>query len=137
MTTIGAALLALAVAIAGCRSEHASGNTAPSPGDTGSATATAAGSPAGRLCLPAMVCVEWAGCALIAPDGAGKGTVVSADRLKPGEPVRLENGCNNGANCPAAKASPRDVVCPPIEIPPVLAPPGYSCVLDGDRCRRP
>lgn len=140
ITTLRAVLLPIIALLAACRAEQTSSSsaaTAPDPaGRPGTGSGSGAAPPRDRLCLPAMICVEWAGCALIAPDGAGKGTVISADRLKPGEPVRLENGCNTGASCPAAKATPRDVTCPPIEIPPVLAPPGYHCVLDGDHCRK-
>jgi hypothetical protein len=136
------ALLCALLTLAACHTEPTGGvsaATAPDPaGSLPAGSLAGSGSsaaPRDRLCLPAMICLEWAGCALVAPNGTGKGTVISADRLKPGEPVRLDNGCNNGATCPAAKAAPRDVTCPPIEIPPVLGPPSYRCVLDGDRCR--
>jgi hypothetical protein len=127
-----AALFACIAMLASCRGDHAGGTASPSS-PVGSGTAAAPSRD--PQCLPLMICTEWAGCALIARDAASQWTVVAADRVKPGEPVRVENACNTGGTCTAAKASPRDVQCPPIEVPPLIAPPGYTCAMDGATCR--
>jgi hypothetical protein len=93
--------------------------------------APAAALPAGQQCLLAMICDAWSGCALVE-----NGKVVSADRLSPGEPVSIANGCTNGATCLAAKAVPKGATCPVYSIPPVIGPPRYSCAFDGSTCRQ-
>ncbi|HEX8112129.1 MAG TPA: hypothetical protein VF516_30560, partial [Kofleriaceae bacterium] len=85
--------------------------------------------PAGRQCLPAMICNDWAGCALVE-----NSKVVSADRLVAGEPVSIGNGCTTGATCIAARAVPKGVTCPVDTIPPRIDPPLYTCAWDGTAC---
>jgi hypothetical protein len=131
MTGVGALFACIAM-IAACHSDHGGGNASPS---SPSGSGTAASPSRDRQCLPLMICTEWAGCALVARDAQSRWTVISADRVKPGEPVRVENACNTGGTCTAAKASPRDVQCPPIEVPPLIAPPSYTCAMDGATCR--
>jgi hypothetical protein len=126
-----AALLACLAMLASCRGDHAGGTAAPSSPAGSGAPAAPSGE---RQCLPLLICTEWAGCALVARDAQSQWTVVAADRVQPGEPVRVENACNTGGTCTAAKASPRDVQCPPIEIPPLIAPPGYTCAMNGASC---
>jgi len=130
--TRAATLCACLAMLASCRGDHA-GSTASPSSPLGSATPAA---PSGdRQCLPLMICTAWAGCALVARDAQSQWTVVAADRVKPGEPVRVENACNTGGTCIAAKALPRDAPCPPVEVPPLIAPPGYTCATDGATCR--
>jgi hypothetical protein len=133
------ALLVGLAMTAACRGEPVPAAHGAAPG--GDVAAVPAGSggaaaPAEQRCLPATICDQWAGCALVVKDPHGHWTVVAADRLKPGEPVRVENACTTGVSCPAAKAAPRDVTCPPIAVPPVISPPDYACVLDHASCRR-
>jgi hypothetical protein len=87
--------------------------------------------PAGHQCLPAMICNDWVGCALVAAD-----KVVSADRLPAGQPVTIDNACTDGKRCVAARALPAGVACQPDKIPPRIAPPPYTCVWDGKACER-
>jgi hypothetical protein len=87
--------------------------------------------PAGHQCLPAMICNDWVGCALVAAD-----KVVSADKLAAGEPVKIGNECSGGKHCVAARALPAGVQCPPSEIPAVIDPPPYTCVYDGKSCSK-
>jgi hypothetical protein len=118
-------------AAAACRGDAAGTHAAPASESAGGAGGSA---PAGQRCLPAMICDQWAGCALIARDAQGAWSVIAADRLKPGEPVRVENACTTGASCEAAKAAPRDVACPPTETPPIISPPDYACVWERGSC---
>jgi hypothetical protein len=88
--------------------------------------------PAGHQCLPAMICDDWSGCALVA---AGK--VVAADRLKAGAPVTVANVCSTGVTCIAARGiAPAGVTCPLHLVPPVIAPPPYTCAWDGAACKQ-
>jgi hypothetical protein len=123
------------VLAAGCRknADHPSsaGTSAPTPG-----SASGPGGvpmppplPEGHQCLPAVICTDWVGCALVAAD-----KVVSADRLAPGQAVTIANECSGGKHCVAARALPAGVECPPSEIPAVIDPPPYTCVYDGKTC---
>lgn len=123
------ALLAL-VLVAACQSA----DRAASAGTSTSAPAGAPAPPAlaaGQRCLPAMICDDWVGCALVAGD-----KVVSADRLPAGQPVTIDNACTTGATCIAARALPAGVVCAPHTVPPLIAPPPYTCVWDGKICSK-
>lgn len=125
----------LAIALAACHRDHTERATTTGPGPGVSVSPAVAPSPPQRQCLPALVCLAWDGCALVEVDAAGKASVVSADHLAPGTPVRIANGCNDGSTCLAASGAPTGTTCPPVEIPPIIGPPPYRCVLADDHCR--
>ena len=130
MVKLGAVMV---LALAACRGDGPHGAPAPPSGTPQSSEAAPL---AEHQCLPAMICDEWAGCALVAKDPQGRWSVVVADRLPKGELVRVENGCTTGAMCLTAKAVPRGVTCAPHTIPPLISPPGYTCVRDASSCRK-
>jgi hypothetical protein len=75
-----------------------------------------------------MVCDDWVGCALVAGD-----KVVSADKLPAGQPVIIDDPCGT-PTCTAVRAMPAGVVCQPHTVPPLIAPPPYTCAWDGAAC---
>lgn len=128
-------LVAALVVAAGCRTNadrpSSAGTSAPPPGSASDGAPMPPPVPAGHQCLPAVVCTDWVGCALVAG-----GKVVSADRLATGEAVTIANECSGGNRCVAARALPAGVQCPPDEIPSVIDPPPYTCVFDGSTCAK-
>jgi hypothetical protein len=128
-------LVAALVLAAGCRTNadrpSSAGTSAPTPGSASASGHLPMPPPAGHQCLPAVICTDWVGCALVA---AGK--VVSADRLAAGQAVTIADECSGGKHCVAARALPAGVECPPDETPAVIDPPLYSCVYDGATCAK-
>lgn len=111
--------------------------TGANPPPTAPGANNSAALPANQQCLPAMICDEWAGCALVEKNPQGHWTVVvaEADRLRPAQVVSVENACTDGNNCQAAKAVPPGVTCAPHTIPPVIKKPDYACVWEKAICR--
>jgi hypothetical protein len=91
--------------------------------------------PEERLCLPALVCDAWAGCALIRGNEQDRWFVEEAERAERGSQAGVRSVCGDGGCVRAAQLQPDDVVCPAIHDPPSLVPPGYACALDPRHCR--
>jgi hypothetical protein len=91
-----------------------------------------------RKCLPAMICDEWAGCALVAGNAQDGWFVQESSRVAVGTLAALEkNVCTaaDAGRCEAARLYPPDAACPPHTEPPLIAAPPFSCTLESGRCR--
>ena len=88
-------------------------------------------------CLPALICYGWAGCAMIQGNAQNGWFVYGSDRAAVGESAAIDRACPMDAGCiEAARIHPPEVVCPATSVPPILPPPGFTCVKDGYQCRR-
>ena len=91
-----------------------------------------------RQCLPALICDQWAACALIEGNEQDGWFVQESPRVAVGTLASVEkNVCTaaDAGRCEAAKLYPPDARCPPWTVPPLIAAPPFSCVLESGRCR--
>ncbi len=91
--------------------------------------------PVERRCLPAMVCSDWKGCAMVSGNGQDGWFVDEGAQVSRGALAGVrDNVCLVKGPCEGAVVAEPGVVCPPQTVPALIQPPPYSCVLREGRC---